>query len=111
MKCAKVNDSIQYFVSSSSVRYVMFAVGGTFKALSAVAFFFAWKFYKLPADSPTDDSIPEVGSQTTIIDGPDAQEKMTDAIKLSPPVQLIRVSDSAKEKAPSFEEDIRITNV
>jgi len=78
----------------------MFVVGGGFKLLSAVAFFFAWKFYKLPvAESSTGDSNPDTTSQTAIMDGSTPKEHK-DVTELIPVAQFITVSnskDSAKE--------------
>ena len=87
------------------VRYLMFAVGGGFKLLSAVAFFFAWKFYELPAtESSNGDSIPDTTSQTTIVDG-STQKEHKDITELSPVAQLITVSnpkDSDKQEKPKI---------
>ena len=82
----------------------MLGVGGTFKALSAVAFFFAWKFYELPAckaqteEVGRQDSSPsDVASQITLVDGNDiAQEKKE--TELTPVAQFITVSDFSNEK-------------
>ena len=85
----------------------MFAVGGGFKLLSAVAFFFAWKFYKLPvAESSTGDSNPDTTSQTTIMDGSTPKEHK-DVTELIPVAQFITVSDSKD----SDKELPKITNV
>ncbi|EDO36636.1 predicted protein, partial [Nematostella vectensis] len=41
-------------------RYVMLALGGTFKLLSAISFFLAWKYYKLPPkDNKALDNVVE----------------------------------------------------
>lgn len=85
----------------------MFAVGGGFKLLSAVAFFFAWKVYKLPvAESSTGDSNPDTTSQTTVIDGstPGEHKDMTELI---PVAQFITVSNSKD----SEKGELKITNV
>ncbi|XP_067030359.1 solute carrier organic anion transporter family member 4A1-like [Acropora muricata] len=75
-------------------RYLMVAMGGIFKALSAVAFFFAWKTYKLPNTTNRQDSTPsDVASQITIADGHASTEKFD--IELSPPVQQITVMNSS----------------
>lgn len=88
-------------------RYLMFAVGGGFKLLSAVAFFFAWKFYKLPvAESSTGDSNPDTTSQTTIMDGSTPREHK-DMTELIPVAQFITVSNSKD----SDKEEPKITNV
>ena len=96
----------------------MIAVGGTFKALSAVAFFFAWKCYKLPNTAPAqgvsrqDSSPSDVASQITIVDGNSIPtEKME--TELVPVAQFITVAaDSSKEKAENEKESMpRITNV
>lgn len=72
----------------------MVAMGGIFKALSAVAFFFAWKTYKLPNTTNRQDSTPsDVASQITIADGHASTEKFD--IELSPPVQQITVMNSS----------------
>ena len=65
-------------------------MGGIFKALSAVAFFFAWKTYKLPNTTNRQDSTPsDVVSQMTIVDGHTFTEKLD--VQFSPPVQQIIV--------------------
>ena len=88
----------------------MIAVGGGFKLLSAVAFFFAWKFYKLPAaESSTGDSNPDTTSQTTIMDGNNTpkEHKDTCMTELIPVAQFITVSNSKD----SDKEEPKITNV
>ena len=66
----------------------MLGLGGTFKALSAVAFFFAWKFYKLPCKAQTEgvgrqDSSPsDVASQITLVDGNDIDKEIKNTIKV-----------------------------
>ena len=87
----------------------MFAVGGGFKLLSAVAFFFAWKFYKLPVaetSTGTGDSNPDTTSQTTVIDGstPGEHKDMTELI---PVAQFITVSNS-KDSEKGV---LKVTNV
>ena len=85
----------------------MFAVGGGFKLLSAVAFFFAWKFYKLPeAESSTGDSNPDTTSQTTMMDGSTPREHK-DVTELSPVAQFITVSNSKD----SDREEPKVTTV
>jgi len=97
-------------------RYLMLAVGGSFKALSAVAFFFAWKFYKLPCTTQAEvlgrqDSSPsDVASQITIVDGNGIPKEKMDA-ELVPVSQFITVSDLPKEKLQTGNENTRITNI
>jgi len=94
----------------------MLAVGGRFKALSAVAFFFAWKFYKLPraiqaeAVGRQDSSPSDVAPQITIVDGNGIpKEKMdTELVLVS---QFITVSDLPKEKLQTGNDNTRITNI
>ena len=80
----------------------MLAVGGTFKALSAVAFFFAWKFYKLPcaAQAETVDRQDSSPSVVTIMDGPTGNgiPKENADTELVPVAQFITVSDSSSEE-------------
>lgn len=72
----------------------MVAMGVIFKALSAVAFFFAWKTYKLPNTTNRQDSMPSDGaSQITTEDEHASTEKLD--IELSPPVQQITVMNSS----------------
>ena len=96
----------------------MLAVGGTFKALSAVAFFFAWKFYKLPCTAEPkevgrqDSSPSDVASQMTALDGNDVpKEKMESDTELVPVAQFITVSDSPNEKVESDKAYTRTTNL
>ena len=85
----------------------MIAVGGGFKLLSAVAFFFAWKFYKLPvAESSNGDSNPDTTSDTTVVDGSTPREHK-DFTELIPVAQFITVSKSKD----SDKEEPKITNV
>lgn len=85
-------------------RYLMVAVGGTFKALSAVAFFFAWKTYKLPNIPHRQNSTPsDVASQITVLDGQAPLEKLD--IGLSPAVQLITVKNSSMGKEEEENDD------
>ena len=85
----------------------MIAVGGGFKLLSAVAFFFAWKFYKLPvAESSNGDSNPDTTSETTVVDGSTPREHK-DLTELIPVAQFITVSNSKD----SDKEEPKITNV
>lgn len=88
----------------------MLAVGGSFKLLSAVAFFFAWKYYKLPSQcQPNGDLNPETASsETTITDG--NARKNTDT-ELIPVAQFITVSDSQGEKTLPDKEYSKTTNV
>lgn len=102
------NDLIMLF--SHIFRYLMFAVGGGFKLLSAVGFFFAWKYYKLPAGQSNGDSNPDTTSQTTIMDGNKPKETDMDT-ELIPVAQFITVSNSNDEKMQSAKEDPRITNL
>lgn len=95
----------------------MVAVGGTFKALSAVAFFFAWKYYKLPNTGPAEgvsrqDSSPsDVASQITIVDGNSVPKEKMEA-ELVPVAQFITVADSSEERVEKEKESMpRITNV
>ena len=93
----------------------MIAVGGIFKALSAVSFFFAWKFYKLPKSTQLqavgrqDSSPSDVTSQTTILDGNSIPKENTE-MELVPVAQFITVSDSPNEKE-NGRENRRITDV
>lgn len=88
----------------------MFAVGGSFKLLSAVAFFFAWKFYKLPAAQRNDSNPDAMSSQTTIIvDGNSPKEDM--ATELIPVAQFITVSNSNDEKTKPAQETPRTTDI
>lgn len=88
----------------------MFSVGGSFKLLSAVAFFFAWKFYKLPVAQRNGDSNPDaMSSQTTIVDGNSPKEDMD--TELIPVAQFITVSNSNDEKTKLAQKTPRTTNV
>lgn len=92
----------------------MFAVGGGFKLLSAVAFFFAWKFYKLPvAELSNADSNPDTTSQTTIMDGntPRDNKDMTELIPVAQFITVSNSNDSDCEKTQPDKEEPRITNV
>ncbi|KAL9961463.1 hypothetical protein ACROYT_G030405 [Oculina patagonica] len=91
-------------------RYLMFAVGGGFKLLSAVAFFFAWKYYELPSAQSNGDSNPDTTSQTTIMDGNKPKDTDMDT-ELIPVAQFITVSNSNDEKTQPAKEDPRITNL
>ena len=94
----------------------MLAVGGIFKALSAVAFFFAWKFYKLPKAPELEvvdrqDSSPsDVASQTTIVDG-NSIPKGNMEMELVPVAQFITVSDLPNECENGTENRRIITDV
>lgn len=98
---------------TDAFRYIMIAVGGTFKALSAVAFFFAWKFYKLPcaAQAETVDRQDSSPSDVTIMDGATGNgitKENTDT-ELVPVAQFITVSDSSTEESKG--EYARTTNL
>lgn len=87
----------------------MFVVGGSFKLLSAVFFFFAWKYYKLPAAQSNGDSNPDATSQTTIMDGNAPKDSME--TELIPVAQFITVSNFNDEKTQPTNEHPRITNL
>ena len=91
----------------------MLGVGGSFKLLSAVAFFFAWKFYELPVTQChlNGDSNPDAASQMTIMDGNAPKENNVEETELIPVAQFITVSDSPDERSQSGKEESRITNV
>lgn len=91
-------------------RYLMLAVGGGFKLLSAVAFYFAWKFYKLPSQSQSNEGLnrESASSQITIVDG---HTKKMPETELIPVAQFITVSDSGEEKPLPSKNFARTTNV
>ena len=88
----------------------MLAVGGGFKLLSAVAFYFAWKFYKLPSQSQSNEGLnrESASSQITIVDG---HTKKMPETELIPVAQFITVSDSGEEKPLPSKDFARTTNV
>ena len=94
----------------------MLGVGGSFKALSAVAFFFAWKFYKLPCKVQTEgvgrqDSSPsDVASQITLVDGNDIDKEKKET-ELTPVAQFITVSNTSNEKLKPVITSFRKTTV
>lgn len=81
-----------------------------FQYFSAVAFYFAWKFYKLPSQSQSNEGLnrESASSQITIVDG---HTKKMPETELIPVAQFITVSDSGEEKPLPSKDFARTTNV